>query len=183
MLFRSGLATQRRVHEGPAVAGGEHHIADAGPGRRGRSPGPEPPAVDELGPGEHPGPLPHLLTGRGEEVGGAPGTRVQVPEATVAGLDRREAGNRREVHPALGPDLGLPVVVKPQDGNQGKGVTVNIVSRDHLEIAFRAASEFSSNVMVERFIPGHDHRLLVVGDRLIAAARRDPPHEIGRAHV
>lgn len=76
-------------------------------------------------------------------------------------------------------DLASPVVVKPRDGNQGKGVTVNIVSRDHLEIAFNAASQFSSNVMVERFIPGHDHRLLVVGDRLIAAARRDPPHVIG----
>jgi cyanophycin synthetase len=76
-------------------------------------------------------------------------------------------------------ELASPVVVKPQDGNQGKGVTVNIVSRDHLEVAFGAASEFSSNVMVERFIPGHDHRLLVVGDRLIAAARRDPPHVVG----
>ena len=76
-------------------------------------------------------------------------------------------------------DLASPVVVKPRDGNQGKGVTVNIVSRDHLEIAFNAASQFSSNIMVERFIPGHDHRLLVVGDRLIAAARRDPPHVIG----
>ncbi len=76
-------------------------------------------------------------------------------------------------------ELASPVVVKPRDGNQGKGVTVNIVSRDHLEIAFTAASQFSSNIMVERFIPGHDHRLLVVGDRLIAAARRDPPHVIG----
>ena len=76
-------------------------------------------------------------------------------------------------------ELASPVVVKPRDGNQGKGVTVNIVSRDHLEIAFNAASQFSSNIMVERFIPGHDHRLLVVGDRLIAAARRDPPHVIG----
>ena len=76
-------------------------------------------------------------------------------------------------------DLASPVVVKPRDGNQGKGVTVNIVSRDHLEVAFNAASQFSSNVLVERFIPGHDHRLLVIGDRLIAAARRDPPHVIG----
>ncbi len=76
-------------------------------------------------------------------------------------------------------DLASPVVVKPRDGNQGKGVTVNIVSRDHLEVAYHAATEFSSNVLVERFIPGHDHRLLVVGDRLIAAARRDPPHVIG----
>ncbi|QNM97230.1 cyanophycin synthetase [Chitinimonas koreensis] len=76
-------------------------------------------------------------------------------------------------------EIGLPVVVKPQDGNQGKGVTVNIVSREHMEIAYRAASEFRDDVMVERYLPGHDFRLLVVGDRLVAAARRDPPHVIG----
>ncbi|HEY9103087.1 cyanophycin synthetase [Chitinimonas sp.] len=76
-------------------------------------------------------------------------------------------------------EIGLPVVVKPQDGNQGKGVTVNITSREHLEIAFKAASEFRDDVMVERYLPGHDFRLLVVGDKLVAAARRDPPHVIG----
>jgi cyanophycin synthetase len=74
--------------------------------------------------------------------------------------------------------IGLPVVIKPQDGNQGKGVTVNIVSRDHLEVAYRVAAEIGQ-VMVERFLPGNDFRLLVVGDRLVAAARRDPPNVIG----
>jgi cyanophycin synthetase len=75
-------------------------------------------------------------------------------------------------------EIGLPVVVKPQDGNQGKGVTVNVVSREHMEIAYRAADEVGK-VMVEKFLPGSDYRLLVVGDKLIAAARRDPPHVIG----
>lgn len=74
--------------------------------------------------------------------------------------------------------IGLPVVIKPQDGNQGKGVTVNIVSREHLEVAYRVAAEVGQ-VMVERFLPGNDFRLLVVGDRLVAAARRDPPFVIG----
>ena len=76
-------------------------------------------------------------------------------------------------------EIGLPVVVKPQDGNQGKGVTVNIVSREHLEIAYRAAQECRDDVMVERYMPGHDFRLLVVGNKLVAAARRDPPLVIG----
>ncbi len=75
-------------------------------------------------------------------------------------------------------EIGLPVVVKPQDGNQGKGVTVNIVSREHLEIGYRAAAEIGS-VMVEKYLPGSDFRLLVVGDRVVAASRRDPPHVIG----
>ena len=79
---------------------------------------------------------------------------------------------------AVAQDIGLPVVLKPQDGNQGKGVTVNITGREHLEIAYRAAAEIGT-VMVEKFLPGHDFRLLVVGDRLVAAARRDPPHVIG----
>ena len=75
-------------------------------------------------------------------------------------------------------EIGLPVVVKPQDGNQGKGVTVNIVSREHLAIAFRAAAEIGT-VMVEKFLPGNDFRLLVVGRQMVAAARRDPPQVIG----
>jgi cyanophycin synthetase len=79
---------------------------------------------------------------------------------------------------AVAEEIGLPVVVKPQDGNQGKGVTVNIASREHLEVAYRVAAEIGT-VMVEKYLPGNDFRLLVVGDRLIAAARRDPPHVIG----
>ncbi|WP_397532783.1 cyanophycin synthetase [Roseateles sp.] len=75
-------------------------------------------------------------------------------------------------------EVGLPVVVKPQDGNQGKGVTVNVASREHMEIAYKAADEIGQ-VMVEKFLPGSDYRLLVVGDKLVAAARRDPPHVIG----
>lgn len=79
---------------------------------------------------------------------------------------------------AVALEIGLPVVVKPQDGNQGKGVTVNVASRDHLEIAYKAAAEIGT-VMVESFLPGSDHRFLVVGNKLVAAARREPPHVIG----
>ncbi|WP_341911067.1 cyanophycin synthetase [Polaromonas sp. YR568] len=74
--------------------------------------------------------------------------------------------------------IGLPVVLKPQDGNQGKGVTVNVVDRDHLDIAFRAAAEYGT-VMVEKFLPGNDYRLLVVGNKLVAASRREPPQVLG----
>ncbi|MBK9217114.1 MAG: cyanophycin synthetase [Uliginosibacterium sp.] len=76
-------------------------------------------------------------------------------------------------------EVGLPVVVKPQDGNQGKGVTVNIDTREQLERAYRAAAEVSSNILVERYLPGHDYRLLVVGSKLAAAARREPPLVVG----
>jgi cyanophycin synthetase len=75
--------------------------------------------------------------------------------------------------------LNTPVVVKPRDGNQGKGVTVDVETRDELEAAWAAASEISSDIIVERFLPGDDYRLLIVGRKLIAAARRDPPMVIG----
>ncbi|WP_309680444.1 cyanophycin synthetase [Polaromonas sp.] len=78
----------------------------------------------------------------------------------------------------LAQQIGLPVAVKPQDGNQGKGVTVNVASREHLEIAYRAAAEHGE-VMVEKFLPGSDFRLLVVGNKLVAASRRDPPQVVG----
>ncbi|HEX7642494.1 MAG TPA: cyanophycin synthetase [Burkholderiaceae bacterium] len=76
-------------------------------------------------------------------------------------------------------EIGLPVVVKPKDGNQGKGVTVNVTTREQLNLAYAAAKEFRDNIMVERYIPGDDFRCLVVGGRLVAAARRDPPQVIG----
>ena len=74
--------------------------------------------------------------------------------------------------------IGLPVVVKPQDGNQGKGVTVNITTREQIDNAYRAAAEHGE-VMVERFLPGCDFRLLVVGSKLVAASRREPPQVVG----
>jgi cyanophycin synthetase len=80
---------------------------------------------------------------------------------------------------AIACEIGLPVVVKPKDGNQGKGVTVNVTTREQLNLAYAAAKEFRDNIMVERYIPGDDFRCLVVGGRLVAAARRDPPQVIG----
>jgi cyanophycin synthetase len=75
-------------------------------------------------------------------------------------------------------EVGLPVVVKPQDGNQGKGVSVNITDRAAFDAAYTTAERYGT-VMVEKFLPGHDYRLLVVGNKLIAAARREPPLVVG----
>jgi cyanophycin synthetase len=80
---------------------------------------------------------------------------------------------------AAAQEVGLPVVIKPKDGNQGKGVTVNVTTREQLTAGFHTASEFRDDVMVEKYLPGHDYRLLVIGNKLIAAARREPPHVVG----
>jgi cyanophycin synthetase len=79
----------------------------------------------------------------------------------------------------LAQKIGLPVVTKPKDGNQGKGVTVNIDGRESLLRAFAIASEYGEEVIVERYLAGDDFRLLVVGNKLVAAARRDPPQVVG----
>jgi cyanophycin synthetase len=76
-------------------------------------------------------------------------------------------------------EIGLPVVVKPQYGNQGRGVAVNLTTREQVVAAFEAALQEGSSIMVEKFAPGCDHRLLVVGDAVVAAARRQPPLVVG----
>lgn len=68
-------------------------------------------------------------------------------------------------------DIGLPVVVKPSDGNHGRGVSTELMTREEVEAAFRLADVEGSAVIVERFVRGNEHRLLVVGGRLAAAAR------------
>ncbi|MES2423201.1 MAG: cyanophycin synthetase [Pseudomonadota bacterium] len=68
-------------------------------------------------------------------------------------------------------DIGLPVVVKPSDGNHGRGVSLDLKLRHDVEAAFNLAREHGSEVLVERFIKGHEHRMLVVGGKVVAAAR------------
>lgn len=66
-------------------------------------------------------------------------------------------------------DIGLPVVVKPYDANHGRGVFTDLNTREEVERAYTAALEEGSGVMVERFIRGDAHRLLMVGGRVVAA--------------
>lgn len=80
---------------------------------------------------------------------------------------------------AAAKEIGLPVVVKPRDGNQGKGISVNLTSEEQVRQAYRVAVDYRDDILVEKYLPGHDYRLLVIGDKLIAAARRDPPLVIG----
>ena len=76
-------------------------------------------------------------------------------------------------------DIGVPVVVKPRDGNQGRGVATNLTTREQVVKAYESALLESKEVIVEKFAPGHDYRLLVVGGRIVAAARREPAHVVG----
>ena len=74
---------------------------------------------------------------------------------------------------------GWPLVVKPVDRGCGRGVSTNIRSASALAAAFAHAAKFSTNVLIEQQLEGHDYRLLVVRGQLIAATRRDPPAVVG----
>jgi cyanophycin synthetase len=68
-------------------------------------------------------------------------------------------------------DIGLPVVVKPTDGNHGRGVSLDLKSKEDVEAAFKLAEQHGSEVLVERHVRGDEHRILVVGGKVVAAAR------------
>ncbi|MDR1368354.1 MAG: cyanophycin synthetase, partial [Candidatus Accumulibacter sp.] len=76
-------------------------------------------------------------------------------------------------------DIGLPVCVKPVDGNHGRGVFIDLSSREEIEKAYLIAVEEGSGVLVERSIPGVEHRLLVIGGKLVAASRGDMVSVVG----
>lgn len=91
---------------------------------------------------------------------------------------QRRAENEDEAV-AAAERLGFPVVVKPIDANQGRGVRTNVSSAEEVREAFGIALQQGDGVIIEEQIAGSDHRLLVVGGKLVAAARRTPGHIVG----
>ena len=75
--------------------------------------------------------------------------------------------------------LGFPVVVKPYNGNHGRGVALDLRDGARVRAAFQKAREISRAVLVETFVTGRDYRMLVVNGRLIAASERVPGHVVG----
>lgn len=78
-------------------------------------------------------------------------------------------------------EVGLPVVVKPQDGNHGRGVSLNLKTREHVLEAYDCALSQAADggVLVESYAPGTEHRLLVVGGKMVAALRGEPDQVFG----
>ncbi len=77
--------------------------------------------------------------------------------------------------------IGYPVVVKPLDGNHGRGVSINLTEDAQIETAFAEARAQSKSraILVESFVTGMDHRMLVVNNELVAVAKRVPGHVVG----
>lgn len=96
---------------------------------------------------------------------------IPVPRGTVI---RTEAGLDEAIQ-----KFGYPLVLKPIDGNHGKGNTTNITNREQAIKAFEAAKQYGRNVIVERFITGFDFRCLVINNKFICAALRTPASVVG----
>jgi cyanophycin synthetase len=75
--------------------------------------------------------------------------------------------------------IGYPIVIKPLDGNHGKGASINVTNWENAKAGLAFAKEYSRRVIVEKFITGFDFRVLVIDNKLVAAAKRVPAHIIG----
>jgi len=75
--------------------------------------------------------------------------------------------------------IGYPIVIKPLDGNHGKGASINLTNWEDAVKGLKHAKEYSRRVIVEKFITGFDFRVLVINNEVIAAAQRVPAHVIG----
>ena len=78
--------------------------------------------------------------------------------------------------------VGFPLVFKPLDGNHGRGISINIKEREEAIAAYEHAAKISRKVIVEKFVTGYDFRVLVIDNKMVAAALRDPAHVMGDGH-
>ncbi|MBK6422467.1 MAG: cyanophycin synthetase [Gemmatimonadetes bacterium] len=76
-------------------------------------------------------------------------------------------------------EIGYPVVLKPYNGNHGRGVSIHLTDDAQVQVAFGVAQQHSRSVIVETYLTGDDHRMLVVNGRLVAVAKRVPGHVVG----
>jgi cyanophycin synthetase len=99
----------------------------------------------------------------------------------TAGVPIPEGEEVEEIEKALeeAEYIGYPVVVKPLVGNHGRGISVNVGNEEDLKVAFEQAKNFHDTIVVERYLPGSDHRVLVIHGEFVAAARRDPASVTG----
>lgn len=86
--------------------------------------------------------------------------------------------NEEELKDAID-DIKFPVVLKPINGNHGRGATINITNWDDAFTALAVAKKISRGVIVEKYITGYDHRILVINYKMVAAAKRTPAAVIG----
>ncbi|WP_316769679.1 cyanophycin synthetase [Pedobacter frigiditerrae] len=105
-------------------------------------------------------------------------TKRLLSDAAIPVAKGVTASTLDDVHDAI-KRVGFPLVFKPLDGNHGKGATINVKNEEEAIAAFHYAKEYSRRIIVERFITGHDFRVLVIDHKMVAAALRVPAHVKG----
>lgn len=105
------------------------------------------------------------------------GAGIPVPRGQKLGADDVDQAV------AFWQQLAGPVVIKPCDGNQGKGVSLNLRSEQNVREAYIIAAHYSSDILVEEHIPGRHYRFLVIDGKMVAASERIPAHVVGDGHT
>lgn len=113
------------------------------------------------------------------ETAGDKALTKQILEAAGVPVPSGEVVRTVEGALAAAEDIGFPIVIKPLDGNHGRGVTTNIRSKEAVAQAFAIAAEHSRDVVVEKFLKGRDFRVLVIGGKVVAVSERVPAHVTG----
>lgn len=137
----------------------------------------------QLGHGRHARRIQATVTGETRQIAVAIASDKEETNRILADLGlpvpRQVLVSAAEEAVAAAERVGYPVVVKPLDANHGRGVSIGLTGPEEVEAAFAHARVHRDTVLVERYIPGLDHRLLVVGGVLVAASKRVPGHVVG----
>lgn len=104
-------------------------------------------------------------------------TKKMLEDAAVPVPSGAIARNEEELRKIID-KIGFPLVLKPLDGNHGKGSSINVTTWDAAVSGLFHAQQYSQKVIVEKFISGYDYRILVINNKMVAAARRVPAHVV-----
>ncbi len=105
-------------------------------------------------------------------------TKRMLREQAIPVAEGSTASNEAELTKII-EEIGFPLVLKPLNGNHGKGATINVKDQQEALEALAYAQKYSEKVLVERYISGEDFRVLVIDNKMVAAARRVPAHVSG----
>ncbi len=137
----------------------------------------------QLGHGKYQQRIQATVTGRTShiavELAGDKDETNQILGALGLPVPRQELVQTEELAVRAARRIGYPVVTKPYNGNHGRGISIRLMNDAEVAAGFQLAHAISRSVIVETFLPGDDHRLLVINGELVAATRRTPGHVIG----
>lgn len=105
-------------------------------------------------------------------------TKLMLKQSSIPVADGGVCTNQDQLQQLID-KIGYPIVIKPFDGNQGKGASINILDVVSANQALIHAQKYSERVIVEQFISGYDFRILVINNKVVAASKRVPAHIVG----